>query len=109
MIRYWSKRMRKRLVSAATLAAIVGVALLAISCASLGLATRAGMLPPLDWQITAGPYQALLIHNGPTYACSPYALRDSCDHRSVSYEFYVHYITPTQNRVLVWFATKAPE
>jgi hypothetical protein len=101
--------MRKRLMPAMALVAILGLALLAISCVSLGLATRAGMLPTLDWQISTGPYQTLLIHNGPTYSCSPYALRDSCDHRSVSYEFYVHYITPTQNRVLVWFATRAPE
>ncbi|HEX5689487.1 MAG TPA: hypothetical protein VFX76_05770 [Roseiflexaceae bacterium] len=92
----------------AVLVAIVAVVLATTSCSLLGVAVRAGSLPAFDWQVPTGPYQRLLIHNGPTFSCSPYALRDSCGHRSARYEFYIHYISPEQNRELLWMLTRAP-
>ena len=98
---------RARTRSAAALAVALVLALLAIGCSTFGLAARAGALPAFDVQVPTGAYQRLLIHNGPTFACSPYALRDSCNHRSARYEFYIHYITPEQDRQLIWFLTEA--
>ena len=90
------------------LAGIGAIALLALTlaCAGGGLAVRAGLGPALDLQVPLGSYQFLLIHNGPTARC--YGLRDSCRRQVVRYEFYVHYITPTSDRLLVWVPTAAP-
>lgn len=84
-----------------------GLLILVLGCASTGLAVRAGLAPALDLQIPTGAYQLLLIHNGPTFYCAPYGLHDSCRSR-VRYEFYVHYITPTADRVLIWVPTTRP-
>ena len=87
--------------------ALVALALL-LGCGGAGLVVRAGLAPPLDLRIPTGSYQALLIHNGPTFVCSPLSLRDGCTHRSVQYEFSVHYVSPTGDRTLVWLPTPAP-
>ena len=99
---------RRRIVPPAALMAVVAAMLITLSCSALGVAVRAGALPAFDWHIPTGPYQHMLIHNGPTFSCSPYALRDSCSHRSARYEFYIHYITPEQDRELFWWPTQAP-
>jgi hypothetical protein len=87
---------------------MLALALVVMSCSALGVAARAGALPSFDWQVPTGAYERLLIHNGPTFSCSPYALRDSCSHRSARYEFYIHYITPERDQELIWFLTQAP-
>lgn len=89
------------------MAALVLLVLLA-GCGGAGLAVRAGLAPAFDLRIPTGSYQALLIHNGPTFVCSPLSLRDSCGHRSAQYDFSIHYITPTGDHTLAWLSTPAP-
>jgi len=98
--------MRDRRIVVLAVAAALGLTVLVGSCAGAGMAVRAGLAPALDWRIPAGNYRALLIHNGPTITCV--GLRDSCRRRLVRYEFYVHYITPSSDRVLIWVPTDAP-
>jgi len=103
------RAMRNRSISSLALAAMFGLALLTMSCVGLGLAARGGQLPAIDWAIPVGDYHVLLVHNGPTFSCSPHALHDSCRPRQVRYEFYLHYISPYGHRLLVSFQTQAPE
>jgi hypothetical protein len=98
--------MRDRRIVVLIVAAAIGAIMLAASCAGAGAMVRAGRAPALDWRIPAGDYRILLIHNGPTITCA--GLRDSCRRQLVRYEFYVHYITPTADRVLIWVPTDAP-
>jgi hypothetical protein len=98
--------MRDRRIVVLVLAAVLGLIVLVGSCAGAGVAVRAGLAPALEWRIPTGDYRILLIHNGPTITCA--GLRDSCRRRLVRYEFYVHYITPSADRVLIWMPTDAP-
>jgi hypothetical protein len=98
--------MGNRSVVVLVVTAALGLIILAGSCAGAGIALRAGLAPALDWRIPAGDYRVLLIHNGPTITCS--GLRDSCRRQRVRYEFYIHYITPSADRALIWIPTTAP-
>lgn len=98
--------MRNRSVFVLAITAVLGLMILVGSCASAGIAVRAGLAPALDWRIPAGDYRILLIHNGPSITCA--GLRDSCRRRLVRYEFYIHYITPSSDRALIWIPTAAP-
>jgi hypothetical protein len=98
--------MRDRRIVVLALTAAIGLMMLVGSCAGAGIVVRAGLAPTLDWRIPAGNYRILLIHNGPTITCA--GLRDSCRRRQVRYEFYVHYITPSTDRVLIWMPTDSP-
>ena len=100
--------MRDRSARILALVSVICLALLLVSCAGTSIMARAGLLPPLDWQIKTGAYHVLLIHNGPTVSCVPRSLRDSCVHRRVSNDFYIHYITPDGDRLLVWFPILDP-
>jgi hypothetical protein len=99
--------MRERRMSLLLMLIAGGVLILTLGCAGTGLAVRAGLAPALDLQIPTGAYRMLLIHNGPSFYCAPYGLHDNC-RRRVRYEFYVHYITPTTDRVLIWVPTMKP-
>jgi hypothetical protein len=98
--------MRNRRVILLAITGALGLILLLAACTSANLAVRAGLAPVVDWKIQIGDYRILLIHNGPTTTC--YGLRDSCRRRLVRHEFYVHYITPSADRVLIWVPTAAP-
>ena len=98
--------MRYRRIVMLAVAATLGLMMLVCGFAGAGIAVRAGLGPALDWRIPTGNYRALLIHNGPTITCA--GLRDSCRRRLVRYEFYIHYITPSSDRVLIWMPTDAP-
>src|SRR5262245_11977612 len=98
--------MRDRRIVVLVLAAAISTIMLVGSCVGAGVAVRAGLAPALEWRIPAGDYRILLIHNGPTITCA--GLRDSCRRQLVRYEFYVHYITPSADHVLIWVPTDAP-
>ena len=98
--------MHARRIVVLSVALASGLIVLVGSCAGAGMAIRAGLAPPLDWHVPLGSYRVLLIHNGPTVTCA--GLRDSCDRRLVRNEFYVHYISPSSDRVLIWMPTDAP-
>jgi hypothetical protein len=100
--------MRDRLAHFMALASAVCLALLIAGCAGAATAVRAGLMPPIDWQIKTGAHHVLLVHNGPTVICELRALRDGCARRRVRHEFYIHYITPTGDRQLIWLRTPAP-
>ena len=99
--------MRDRRVVAWALAATICLLVLLVSCTGVGLAVHSGRAPAVDWQIPLGSYRTVLIHNGPTISCAR-GLRDSCRRQLVRYEFYVHYMTPTADRTLIWVPTTAP-
>lgn len=94
---------QRSLVFAASLLLLVVL----LGSASVATAAHSGVLPAFDWQIPLGGYRALVIHNGPTLACQRWALRDSCRARIVRHDFYVHYISPTADRQLIWFTMPA--
>jgi hypothetical protein len=100
--------LRDRYARILALVSVICLALLLVSCAGASVVARAGLLPPLDLQIETSAYHVLLVHNGPTVSCVPRSLRDSCVHRRVSNEFYIHYITPDGDRLLVWFPILDP-
>lgn len=99
--------MRDRRTLAWIFASAFCLVMLVLSCAGTGLAVRAGAAPSVNWRIPLGSYRTVLIHNGPTFSCAR-GLRDSCQHQIVRYEFYVHYMTPTADRTLIWVPTQAP-
>jgi hypothetical protein len=96
--------MRDRLTHFVVLAVVACLALLLAGCASATIALRTGHMPPVDWQVEVSAFHFLLVHNGPTMICQR-RLRDGCAQRVAQHEFYIHYITPTADRQLIWFRT----
>jgi hypothetical protein len=84
------------------------LALLMAVCAGAAIALRTGHMPAGDWRIETGAFQFLLVHNGPTVICQQRSLRDGCVRQVMRHEFYIHYITPTNDRQLLWFRTPDP-
>jgi hypothetical protein len=99
--------MHDRLARVMLLASAACLVLLIAGCAGAAVAARAGLMPPLDWQIEVSPFHFLLVHNGPTATCER-RLRDGCALRVIRHEFYVHYIAPTGDHRLIWFRTREP-
>jgi len=98
------KPTRSQFARYVALACAIGLALLIAGCGGGALALRTGYLPAVDWQIETGAFHYLLIHNGPTEICER-RLRDGCALRTAQHEFYIHYVTPTGDRQLIWFRT----
>jgi hypothetical protein len=85
---------------AITLTAVVG--LLVVGSIGVGLALRAHVMPPFDWQLSVDRVRSIAIHYGPVCQELPGIGAGACaDYTPDLQEFSITYHTPQGDRTLV--------
>ena len=85
---------------ASTLTAVVR--LLVVGSIGVGLALRAHVMPPFDWQLTVDGVRSVAIHYGPVCQELPGIPAGACaDYTPDIQEFRIAYHTPQGDRTLV--------
>ncbi len=93
------QRLGLRAGRAITLTAVVG---LLVGCIGLGLAFRAHVVPPFDWQLTVDGVRSVAVHYGPVCQELPGIGAGACaDYTPDLQEFSIVYHTPQGDRTLV--------
>jgi hypothetical protein len=88
----------------------IALALLIVGSIGFGAAVRAGIAPEFDEQLTLDAQHILVIHNGPSPACTfiPNPPQHDCFWPGAERRvFSVDYLTPQGVRSLVWFRLPA--